>query len=91
MIADSKIDGASILRNAKEKVIVVTFDYRMGFFGWAAGSHFEKAGLINMGLRDCMAAFEWVKKHIHAFGGDPRRVTAFGESAGGSISLNIIL
>ena len=58
----------------------------MGFFGWAAGQHFEKAGLMNMGLRDCMAAFEWVKKHIHAFGGDPRRVTAFGESAGGSTS-----
>jgi para-nitrobenzyl esterase len=79
------IDGGNIVRNSKEKVMVVSFNYRMGFFGWTASREFQDAGLLNMGIYDIIAAFEWVKKYIHKFGGDPNRVTAFGESAGGSM------
>lgn len=61
----------------------------MGIFGWAASKQFEQEGLLNVGLKDMIAAFEWVKKYIHHFGGDPNRVTAFGESAGGSKSFNM--
>ena len=59
----------------------------MGLFGWAAGKPFQDKGLLNGGLRDIMAAFGWVRKYIQHFGGDPHRVTAFGESAGGSMFL----
>lgn len=41
-------------------------------------------------MYDAIAAFEWVKKYIHKFGGDPNRVTAFGESAGGSTVLKLL-
>ena len=56
----------------------------MGMFGWIASQEFKDAGLLNVGMYDSIAAFEWVKKYIHKFGGDPSRITAFGESAGGS-------
>lgn len=82
------IDGGNIVRNSKEKVMVVSFNYRMGFFGWTSSREFQDAGLINMGIYDIIAAFEWVKKYISKFGGDPNRVTAFGESAGGSNFFN---
>lgn len=60
-------------------------------FGWAASQEFKDAGLLNMGIYDAIAAFEWVKKYIHKFGGDPNRVTAFGESAGASMTKVILI
>jgi carboxylesterase type B len=83
-------DGSLVVKNSKEKVIVMSFNYRMGIFGWGASKQFEKEGLLNVGLKDMIAAFEWVKKYISEFGGDPSRVTAFGESAG-SIIVEIFL
>ena len=85
------LDGGNIVRNAKEKVMIVSFNYRMGLFGWAASREFQEAGLVNMGIRDIIAAFEWVKKYIHKFGGDPDRITAFGESAGGSMHFFLLI
>ncbi len=72
---------------AKKGVVVVTFAYRLGVFGFLAhpelsaesGTHTSG----NYGLLDMIAALQWVKKNIAAFGGDPGRVTIFGESAGG--------
>ena len=66
-------------------VVVVTINYRLGAFGFLHladlfGSEFEGSG--NVGILDQAAALEWVRDSIAAFGGDPERVTVFGESAG---------
>lgn len=58
-------------------------NYRLGLFGWQSGPTFQESGTANAGLYDQRLALEWVQKHIHLFGGDPNRVTVFGESAGG--------
>jgi para-nitrobenzyl esterase len=60
-------------------VVVVTFNYRVGIEGFAQ----IEGAPANRGLLDQVAALEWVRDNIRAFGGDPDRVTIFGESAGG--------
>lgn len=67
------------LRLARDGVVLVTFNYRVGAegFAWIDGAP------ANRGLLDQVAALEWVRDNIRAFGGDPDRVTVFGQSAGG--------
>jgi para-nitrobenzyl esterase len=60
-------------------VVVVTFNYRVGIEGFGQ----IEGAPPNRGLLDQIAALDWVHDHIRAFGGDPDRVTIFGESAGG--------
>lgn len=76
--------GANLVRTGD--VVYVAMNYRIGalgfmdFTGWSTpGRPFE----ANLGLRDQVAALEWVQANIAAFGGDPGNVTVFGESAGG--------
>jgi carboxylesterase type B len=64
-------------------VIYVALNYRLGAFGWLSGPTFQENGTANAGLHDQRFALEWIQKHISKFGGDPDRVTVFGESAGG--------
>lgn len=66
-------------------VVIVTFNYRLGALGFMSLSHELLSG--NMGLKDQNLALTWVSENINHFGGDPDRVTIFGESAG-SISVH---
>jgi para-nitrobenzyl esterase len=72
---------------AKQDVILITFNYRLqrlGFFAFPELSREHRHELKgNYGYMDQIAALKWVQRNIDAFGGDPRNVTIFGESAGG--------
>jgi para-nitrobenzyl esterase len=73
---------------ARQGVMFVSFNYRVGRFGTFAHPRLSAAdadhGLLgNYGFLDQIAALEWVKRNIAAFGGDPSRITIAGESAGG--------
>ncbi|KAK5125192.1 hypothetical protein LTR85_000868 [Meristemomyces frigidus] len=69
--------------NNAEGVIYVAMNYRLGAFGWLSGPSLQADGTANAGLLDQRLALEWVQQNIAKFGGDPNRVTVFGESAGG--------
>jgi para-nitrobenzyl esterase len=73
-------------------VVLVSINYRLGRFGFFAHPALAKepGPHGNYGLMDQIAALKWVKDNIAAFGGDPKNVTAFGESAGG-ISVNFLM
>ncbi|KAJ6126554.1 hypothetical protein N7523_002166 [Penicillium sp. IBT 18751x] len=64
-------------------ILFVAMNYRLGAFGWLAGESLTSNGTANAALHDQRFALDWVYKNIHLFGGDPKRVTVMGESAGG--------
>ncbi|XP_033631484.1 carboxylesterase 5A-like isoform X2 [Asterias rubens] len=75
----SGYDGSALA--VRGNVVVVTINYRLNFFGfWGTGDENAKG---NYGLLDQQLALKWVNENIAAFGGDPSRVTLFGQSAGG--------
>jgi para-nitrobenzyl esterase len=71
----------------KKGVVLVTLNYRLGIFGFFAHRDLSRESVHqssgNFGLEDQLAALDWVRKHIAAFGGDPMKLTIFGQSAGG--------
>lgn len=81
-------------RLAHHGVIVVTFNYRLGVFGFLAHPELTRESAThssgNYGLQDQIAALTWVKRNIAAFGGDPARVTVFGQSSG-AISISALM
>ncbi len=87
----SAYDGSQFSRQG---VIVVTVNYRLGRAGWfahpALTAENPKGLLGNYGLMDQIAALNWVRDNIKEFGGDPKNVTIFGESAG-AISVNYLM
>jgi len=75
-------DGSNLARRGD--VVVVTINYRLGALGFLDLTRVLPGSTVaNAGLRDQIAALRWVHDHIEAFGGDPEKVTIFGESAGG--------
>ena len=76
-------DGSNL---ASKGVVVVTINYRLDIFGFLAHPELTKESVTNSsgnyGLLDQIASLKWVQKNIGAFGGDPSRVSIFGESAG---------
>jgi len=86
--SEPRYDGESM---ARKGIVAVTVNYRLGIFGFFAHPELTKESPHhasgNYGLLDQYAALQWVQRNIAAFGGDPRRVTIAGESAG-SISVS---
>ena len=89
--ADPMYDGTNFVTKQSD-IILVTVGYRVGLMGFVDLSYFEGGAEYsdapNLGILDQIEALRWIKKNISAFGGDPKNVTIFGESAGGgSVSL----
>jgi para-nitrobenzyl esterase len=95
-IGSATVYDGSVLA-ASQSVIVVTVNYRLGVFGWFSHpalherdeSADDRSG--NYGTLDLVRALSWVRDEIAAFGGDPTRVTIFGESAGGANVYSLLL
>ena len=89
--SDIRFDGEAF---ARKGVVLVTAAYRVGLFGYLAHPGLTResphGASGNYGLLDQIAALGWVQRNIAAFGGDPKRVTAFGVSAG-SASIAMLL
>ncbi|ESK84804.1 carotenoid ester lipase precursor [Moniliophthora roreri MCA 2997] len=87
-------DGAGIVERSiqlGQPVIYVSMNYRVTGFGFLASKEVKEAGVGNLGLQDQREALRWVQKYIGAFGGDPSKVTIWGESAGAiSVSLQML-
>ncbi len=81
--SDNWYDGEAL---AKKGIVVVTYNYRLGTFGFFAHPDLVSESAHhttgNYAMTDMLAALRWVQKNIAAFGGDPRKVTIDGESAG---------
>ena len=73
----------------KRGVVLVSFNYRLGRFGFFAHPSID-GDIANFGLLDQVAALEWVRDNIEGFGGDPQDVTVLGQSAGG-MSINALM
>ena len=80
---DPRFDGTAF---AEDGVVLVTLAYRVNVDGFLK----IEGGDSNLGIRDIIEGLRWVKANIAAFGGDPDRITAFGQSAGGTHLVDVI-
>ena len=77
--SEMEFDGDAF---TSQDTILVTINYRVGVFGFFAHPDLHTDGIGNAGILDQILALRWVVKNIAAFGGDPDRITVFGQSAG---------
>lgn len=76
---------------AAGKVVVVTFNYRLGAFGGLGGGHGKNELRGDYGFADQQLALQWIQENVASFGGDPGRVTLWGESSGAqSVALHLV-
>ncbi|KAF8907652.1 carotenoid ester lipase precursor [Gymnopilus junonius] len=72
-------------------IVYASINYRINGFGFLASKEVKAAGVGNLGLQDQRQAMRWIQKYISAFGGDPTKVTIWGESAGAiSVALQLV-
>ncbi|KAF5327175.1 hypothetical protein D9619_004625 [Psilocybe cf. subviscida] len=84
-------NGDDLIREAGGEVVAVVIQYRLGVFGFLGGQKVKDGGALNAGLLDQQFALKWVQQNIRKFGGDPSKVTIWGESAGaGSVMQQVI-
>lgn len=89
--AQSLYHGGALARGGE--AIIVTVNFRLGALGFLDLSAFSTPDTTfetNLGLRDVVFALQWVRDNVGAFGGDPGRVTLFGESAGGGVVTTLL-
>lgn len=82
--ADRRYNMSFIIQNSVDSnnpIIGVQINYRLSGWGWLYSKEIQDTGVTNIGLRDQRLALHWVQENIEAFGGDPTKVTIFGESA----------
>ncbi|KAG8696330.1 hypothetical protein FRC09_008575, partial [Ceratobasidium sp. 395] len=80
--ADDLVQASIHLATQRKPVIVASFNYRLGMFGFPLGAESAASNARNLGLLDQRLALEWIHTNIAQFGGDPSKITIFGESAG---------
>lgn len=88
--ADKRYNLSFIVENSVAlgtPIVAVSLNYRLSAFGFLCGSEALAAGITNNGFRDQRLALRWVNENVAAFGGDPAKVTIWGESSGAE-SLN---
>ncbi|KAL1945643.1 hypothetical protein VTO73DRAFT_1645 [Trametes versicolor] len=74
-----------------QPLVFVSINYRLGPFAFLGGKEIKEAGVGNLGLHDQRLALRWIQKHITTFGGDPKKVTINGPSAGAiSVGLQMV-
>ncbi|KAL4977824.1 Alpha/Beta hydrolase protein [Aspergillus desertorum] len=83
-------NGSGLIQASDMNIVVVNFNYRVGPYGFLAGSEILESGSVNNGLKDQIQVLKWVQKHIRKFGGDPNHVVIGGDSAGGA-SVTLLL
>lgn len=90
--SNANYDGSGLVTASGHEIIVVTFNYRVGPYGFLASREIQDSpsASLNNGLKDQRRALQWVHKHISQFGGDPNHVVLGGDSAGAaSIALHL--
>jgi len=80
--------GYALLNQSRGNIVYVAMQYRLNAFGFLSSAEVRADGDANAGLLDQRSALKWVQRNIHAFGGDPTRVTILGGSAGGGSVMN---
>lgn len=84
---DQRYNASFMVQNSVmigKPIILVNFNYRLSAWGFLSSNEVAGTGQTNLGLKDQRLAMHWVQENIAAFGGDPKEVTIFGESAGGA-------
>ena len=88
---EQRTNAETMVRASNGNLVWVAANYRLGAYGFLAGTTVEKEGVPNAGFHDQRAALQWIQKYIDLLGGDKTKVTAMGISAGaGSIAHHLV-